>query len=111
MVISTNVSGSLGCRALLSNRQWFQLQWPTSWEAVHIAAKEMLPITVEVAVWGRQLSGQSVLIKSDHMAALRSGSCQDQLLMHLLCCLHFFSACFQLKVQASHIPGTYNVPQ
>ena len=109
--IYTDASGSWGCGALLSNGQWFQLQWPTSWEAVHIAAKEMVPIAVAVAVWGRQLSGQSLLVKSDNMAvvaALRSGSCKDQLLMHLLRCLHFFSAHFQLRVQASHIPGSCN---
>ena len=41
VVISTDASGSWGCGALLSNSQWFQLQWPTSWEAVHIAAKEL----------------------------------------------------------------------
>ena len=115
-VISTDAyaSGSWGCGALLSDRQWFQLQSPPSWEAVHIAAKEMAPILVAVAVWGKKLLGQSILVRSDNMAvvatALRTGDCQDQLLMHLIRCLHFFLAHFQLKYRRPIFLGAIMMP-
>jgi hypothetical protein len=53
-----------------------------------------------------------VLVKSDNMAVvavLKSGACQDQSLMHLMRCLHFFAAFYQLQVTAAHVPGKDNV--
>ena len=77
-------------------------------------AKEMAPILVAVAVWGKKLLGQSILVRSDNMevvaAALRTGDCQDQLLMHLIWCLHFFLAHFQLKYRRPIFLGAIMMP-
>ena len=52
--VTTDASGSWGCGALTSDGQWFQVQWPLSWAPVHIAAKELVPVVIAVAVWGKQ---------------------------------------------------------
>ena len=109
--ITADASGSWGCRAFSSNGAWFQLQWPSTWSQYHIAAKEMVPVVVAIAVWGHDWQSCSVLVRSDNMAvvsALSSGSAKDPLLMHLLRCLHFFLAHFDISLTASHIAGVYN---
>ena len=110
--VTTDASGSWGCDALTSDGQWFQVQWPLSWASVHIAVKELVPVVIAVAVWGKQWQGQTVLVCSDNMAvvaALKAGSCQDVTMMHLLRCLHFFSAYHQLKILSDHVPGKENL--
>ena len=110
--ITSDASVSWGCGAYSSLHKWFQLAWPCSWASVHIAAKELVPIVIAVAVWGSQWVGQAVRVHSDNMAvvaALLAGTCRDELLMHLLRCLHFYQAHFQLRIRAVHVPGVQNV--
>ena len=96
-----------GCGAAAPDTgQCFQVEWPDSWECVHIAAKEMVPVVISVAVWGCQWAGQQVLIRSDNMPvvqALTTRSARDPLLMHLLRCLHFFPASRQIGTLARHV--------
>ena len=40
--------------------------------------------------------------------ALTSGAAKDPLLMHLLRCLHFFTATYQISICARHVPGMLN---
>ena len=111
VTVTADASGSWGCGAFSSDHQWFQVQWPESWASVHIAAKEMVPVVLAVAVWGKRWVGQAVRVNSDNMAVvatLKSGACQDQALMHLMRCLHFFAAYYQLKIMAAHVPGKDN---
>ena len=106
----SDASGSWGCGALNHTLHWFQLQWPESWQKYHIAAKEMVPVVIAVAVWGPTWSSAKVLAFFDNMAvvsALSAGSAWDPLLMHLLRCLHF-CAHFRTQLQARHIAGVLN---
>ena len=48
-------SGSWGCGAFTSSGEWFQVVWPDSWSSVHITVKELLPIVIGVALWGKQM--------------------------------------------------------
>ena len=110
-IITSDTSGSWGCGAFNDEGSWFQLQWPDSWAQCNIAVKEMVPVIVSVVIWGCRWPACTVLIRSDNMAvvsALASGSARDPLLMHLLRCLHFFTACFDIGLQARHIAGTLN---
>ena len=69
-------------------------------------------MVLAVALWGRHWRGQAVLVKSDNMAVVatvKAGSCQDQMLMHLMRCLIFFAAYFQTDVMAAHVPGKDNI--
>ena len=51
--VTTDASGTWGCGAYTQSVEWFQLEWPAKWLNVNIAAKEMVPITVAAALWGR----------------------------------------------------------
>ena len=111
-MVTADASGSWGCGAFGSHGQWFQLQWPESWAKHHIAAKELVPVVMAIALWGAQWSATTVLIRSDNaavVAALTAGSAKDALLMHLLRCLHFFLAYFDIQLVARHLAGTDNV--
>ena len=106
-----DASGSWGCGAVSHTLHWFQMQWPESWQHCHIAAKELVPVVVAVALWGPVWTASMVKAFSDNMAvvcALSAGTAHDPLLMHLLRCLHFFCAHFRIGVQAQHVAGALN---
>ena len=72
--LTTDASGHWGCGAFNEER-WFQLQWPDSLEDSHISVKELIPIVVATAVWGRFWRGHA-----DCTSLLRqfSGRCRNQ---------------------------------
>lgn len=108
---TSDASGSWGCGAVSDSAQWFQVEWPPSWHALHISAKEMVPVVIAAAIWGPSWRSTTVRAISDNMAvvcALSSGSARDPLLMHLLRCLHFFTAHWQISIEARHIAGASN---
>ena len=72
----SDASGSWGCGAFAGNH-WFQIQWRESWSQVHIAAKELVPIVVAIALWGHTWKGSRVCCYCDNIAvvfALNKGS-------------------------------------
>ena len=77
-----------------------------------ITQKEVLPVVLACAVWGEQWFSQMVQVYCDNEAAvsvLNSGYSRDPQIMHLLRCLFFIKAHFQIEVKVSHIPGAENV--
>ena len=112
-VLTSDASGNWGCGAYTSTGKWFMLQWPHSWRSVHITVKELLPLVMGVALWGRRWSGNSVVCRCDNaavVAILKSGWCKDELAMHLLRSLFFWLATFQVTIVGEHIPGCHNGP-
>ena len=110
--IFTDASGSFGCGAIWGGK-WLQGGWPSEWQSVNIMVKELVPVVLACAVWGRQWSGRHIHLHIDNMsvvAVLAKGSSKEPsgIVMHLLCCLSFFSAYFQFSYSAFHIPGVYN---
>ena len=110
--ITADASGSWGCGAFLSRGNiWFQVKWPKSWSSVNIAAKELLPIVVAIAIWDPLLSRSCIFIYSDNQAvvsALSSRSAKDKYLSHLLRCLFFFLAHFNVSYRGFHLAGKRN---
>ena len=109
--ITSNASGRWGCGAFTGTGDWFQYQWPGEWDTVHITVKELLPIVVAVAVWGHQRQGRTIHCLCDNaavVAIIRSGSSKDRSAMHLLQCLFFFTARYQVVLASAHIPGKRN---
>jgi hypothetical protein len=109
--VTSDASGGWGCGAVTNTGQWFQVQWPESWSEINIAVKEMVPVVISVAIWGREWAKSLLSVKTDNMAvvhALTAGTAKDPLLMHLLCCLHFFTATGQIGIRARHVPGVLN---
>ena len=82
------------------------------WSDIHIAAKEMVPVVIAVALWGAEWAESTILVRSDNMSvvlALAGGTAKDHLLMHLLRCLHFFTVSHQIGIQSRHVAGVMNV--
>ena len=109
--ITSDASGSWGCGAFSSGKDWFQLKLPESWREVHITGKELLPIVISIALWGEQWRNRAVRCLCDNaavVAILKSGRCKDVKVMHLMRSLFFFLAHYNLQVVAQHIPGAEN---
>ena len=108
----SDASGRWGCGAVWDG-QWFQVKWEEwpSFSASSIAAKELLPIIVATAIWGTQWEGSSVLCHCDNesiVSIVKGGYCKDPLLAHMLRCLFFLEAKFDITLSASYIPGAEN---
>ena len=94
--IWSDASGSWGCGAFWG-AEWFQVpwcEWPDFGEA-SIAAKELLPIIVAVAVWGPVWRGQCVVCHCDNQSVVdvvRGGYGKHSRLALMLCCLFFLEA-------------------
>ena len=90
-------SGGWGCGALWLTR-WLQVRWGSLPIASSgIAAKELFPIVVAVAVWGSALRGSKVCFYSDNMAVvevLNRQAAKDPLICHQLRSLFYISARF-----------------
>ena len=100
--ITTDTSGAWGCEAYEdSTFLWFQDTWPNLWEPVNIAAKELFPFPVAVAVWGHRWQGSKLRFHLDNQAAvliLNRGSAKDPTL----------AARFNITYKAFHVPCTRN---
>ena len=110
--VTSDASGGWGCGAFSSDGQWFQYRWPASWGPVHITVKELLPLVVAVALWGHNWRGQTVLCHSDNAAVvsiINTGRSRDQLAMHLMRSLFFFTAQSGCILRAVHVEGRLNV--
>ena len=108
--IQTDASGHWGCGACFVH-QWLQQPWSEEWRDVSIMAKELVPIVLSCAVWGTSLSRSRVKFQCDNLIlveVINKGSSKDVMVMHLLRCLWFFQAFFNLNIVASHIPGVLN---
>ena len=58
-----------------------------------------MPVVLSCAVWGPLLVRQRVLLLCDNlslMSAINTGSAKAPIIMHLLCCLWFFCAYFNI---------------
>ena len=110
--VASDASGNWGCGAFAHDSlEWFQISWPPAWQPINIAVKELFPVVVAAAVWGRLWGGLCVHFHSDNqavVAALNSRTTRDPQLMHLLRCLFFFEAHFRFEHQAHHLPGKMN---
>lgn len=65
------------------------MQWPDSWAAINIAVKEMVPVVLAIAIWGRMWIESTVSVRSYNMALIHTLNAKD-LSLSLLCCLHFY---------------------
>ena len=110
VTIQTDASGTWGCGAFFEG-SWLQWQWSEEWRPIPIMAKEMVPIVLSCAVWGRQLARKTVLFQCDNtgvVAAVKKGTAKEEVVMHLLRSLWFFVAHFDISVSIEHIPGVAN---
>ena len=110
LTFCSDASGSWGCGAW-SGQQWFQIPWDDVLAGWHIAAKELLPIVIAAALWGKEWHGKQVHGGCDNQAvveALEARACRDRVLMDLLRCLFFFEATHDFQLVVSHVRGVDN---
>lgn len=117
--IWTDASGSFGCGAIaMESKRWLQLAWPPAYVDAgshlgreSITLKELVPIVLACAVWGPEFANSSVVVHCDNMGAVavvNSGYSKVPSMMHLLRCLFFIRAHFQIELWAVHVPGREN---
>ena len=93
------------------HREWFSFCWPELWKSVHITVKELAPIVIACGVWGSDWRGKTVQCRCDNaavVAIIRSGTSKHPLAMHLMRCLFFFTAYYQIYLEPRHLPGKLN---
>ena len=109
--VTSDTFGVWGCGTLSSTGDWFQLQWPGSWEKLHITIKELFPVVVSIAMWGEKWQVKVVRCRCNNVAVvaiLNSGSSKDDRAMHMLRSLFLFLASYDVSVFAEHIAGVQN---
>ena len=111
VTIFTDASGSWGCGAAWGER-WLQVQWMDTWVSASLAVKELLPVVLAVATWGSQWQHKHLKVFCDNMAVVQivnAQNCRDPALLHLLRCLHFFTAMLDIRIRLEHVEGEKNV--
>ena len=113
----SDASGSVGCGAIWPP-YWFRIKWQSQlfsqWPEVSsgsITFKELLPIFWGLAVWGGHWRQASVTLYCDNqgaVAAINSGYSRVSHIGHLLRCLFFVKARFDIELVALHVPGANN---
>lgn len=109
--VTSDASGSWGCGAFSDSGQWFQCEWQGAWSDVHITAKELLPIVIACALWGKEWQGKTVKCYSDNAAVvsiIRSGRSKHDLSMHLMRSLSLFTAKYEVVLMEEYLPGRLN---
>ena len=80
-------------------------------ESAHITIKELVPVVLMAAVWGKEWVGQTVQAHCDNAAVvetLNSETSRNAEVMHLVRCLLFLKAKWEFVLFASHIPRVAN---
>ena len=113
----SDASGSVGCGAFdPASHQWFQLKWRQSREGLgegidSILALELLPIVIACVIWGPRWRHSVVTAHCDNegaVAVINAGYSRVPRIMHLLRCLFFIRAHFEISLGAVHVPGFQN---
>ena len=110
MVVS-DASGSWGCGAYYTSF-WFSMKWPAQAQEFSNAIKELFPVVIAAAIYGKYWSGQLVQFSVDNAAVvhvLQASYSRESHLMHLICVLVFLASHFNFWFTASHIAGKSNI--
>ena len=109
--VYTDASGSFGAGGVWAPHLCFQLRWPPTWTTVDIVVKELVPVVVAAALWGRHWYRSHICFHVDNEAVvsiLQRQSGRSTIVQHLLRCFYFYSALYQFNYTAEHIPGIMN---
>ena len=110
ITVYSDASGSWGCGGYTTT-DWFQYKWLAHHQDLSIASKELIPVVISAAIFGRCWSGKLVNFMVDNLAvvqALQATYSRDIHLMHLIRLLVLFAAHFNFWFTASHVAGKKN---
>ena len=105
-----NASGSWGCGANFGSR-WFSLSWSQcpAWTDMHISVKELLPIVIACATWGRVMAERHIRAVCDNaavMVMINKRTSSNSTAMHLLRWLYFSCSRFNITLTLEYVAGT-----
>ena len=108
--ITSDATRALSYSGILDN-EWFPGKWSASQKPLSIAYKELFPVVISAALWGRRWETKWVEFCSDNMAVvcvLCSGTLKDPNMMVLLRHLSLVAAWHSFTFTASHTAGRDN---
>ena len=108
--VVSDASGSWGCGAYWLSL-WFQIQWPHRLQPCSIQVKELIPVVVAAALYGKKWEGKVVEFVIDNQAVVeivKSGYSREAHLMHLTRLLVLIAYRCHFRFTASHIVGSDN---
>ena len=110
ITVHSDASGGWGCGAYCLPH-WFSLQWPPELESASIQVKELVPVVIAAALYGKEWSGKVVLFKVDNMAVVNIIAdiySREPHLIHLVRLLIFFASLHSFWFAPEHILGLAN---
>ena len=105
IIAYSDASGSWGCGGFVEEH-WFQYRWREHHQAISIASKELIPVVISAAIFGRHWSGRLVNFRVDNLAVIQviqATYSRDTHLMHLIRLLALFTAHFNFWFNATHV--------
>jgi len=96
-----DATGSWGCGACF-NGKWFQLHWSSDWHSINGKRAGSHHITYLVLFGTKHCQG------TRRSSGVKKDSSNDPMTMHLLRCLWFLTATFDMEISVSHIPEILN---
>ena len=100
--LTSDASGSWGCGAWHGGA-WFHIRWDSCSEALSIAEKELLPIVLGCAAWGRAWAGRWVIWSLRQSGGGVLPPVTHRGIMHLLRCLVFIESSLGFVVASVYI--------
>lgn len=94
--VLSDASGRWGCGAL-AMPNWLALAWPPELQDASIQVKELIPVVLAAALYGREWRGKVVQFVVDNLAVveiIRATYSKEPHLMHLIRLLVFFASMF-----------------
>ncbi len=107
----TDASSDMGFGGFY-NGKWFQGKWPSAeYRSFSIAWLEFFPIVVALVVWGEELRGKRIVIRSDNKAVVSIVNRQTSKCTKIMRLVRFFVLqCLKMNIAfcAKHIAGEQN---
>jgi len=107
----TDASKNVGFSGYFRGK-WFNGKWRKSCANYSIAWMEFFPILVAVVLWGEELKGRRIVLRSDNQSAVNIINKQTSRCPSIMKLVRFFVLqCLKcnLAFTARHIPGKHNI--
>ena len=79
-------------------------------DSIDIMAKELEPIIISCTIWAPLLVHKAIQFQCDNQSLvsdINKRSSKDSMVMHLLRCLWFIAASFDIHITATHLPDIH----
>ena len=101
----------LACAALFGSK-WLRVEFPPQWSSVHIAPKELLPISLAFRYWAPLLKDSNIVFLVDNISVvhvINNKTSKDKIMMALIRQMMVTALFFNIQFCSRHIPGRHNL--